>query len=420
MIMEEGFFFNAISRRMNPIKDRKILLGVSGGVGAFKACELLRLFVKAGAQVRVILTEAAGKFVTPLSFSALGAESVSVDMFEVKRESLEHVSWADWSDLLVIAPATANIIGKMANGIADEILSTQAVAYDGPILLAPAMNVKMYNNKAVQRNIAYLRTTGIQFIGPETGRLASLITAAGRMVEPEAIFAGCRQMLLGRDDLSGKKIVVTAGPTQEPLDPVRYLSNQSSGKMGYALADAAAGFGGKVVLISGPVTLTPPPAVETVPIRTAAEMQRELRKHCRGADYLYMAAAVADFTPAGYYKQKIRRSDKRSRIDIKSVPDLLKSLGRSRPEHVIGFALETENLEARALEKMRSKRIDMIVANNPTEKGMEFGSDYNKITIFSPGGKKQAFEMLPKFEVAVNIIEQSLKLKKKRGQKTRR
>lgn len=405
---------------MTAVKGKKILLGVSGGIGAFKACELLRLFVKAGAHVRVILTEAAREFVTPLSFRALGAESVSADMFEEKRESLEHVSWADWGDLLVIAPATANIIGKMANGIADEILSTQAIAYDGPILLAPAMNVKMYRNKAVQRNIAYLRGTGTQFIGPETGQLASLITAAGRMVEPEIIFARSRQVLLGRDELSGKRVVVTAGHTQEPLDPVRYLSNKSSGKMGYALADAAAGFGGEVVLISGPVSLAPPPGVEVVLIRTAAEMQKELRKHCRGADYLYMAAAVADFTPASYYKQKIRRSDRRSRIDIKPVPDLLKSLERNRPKHVIGFALETENLEARALEKMRSKKIDMIVANNPTEEGVEFGSDYNRITIFSSGGKKVTFDTLPKYEVAVNIVEQSLKLKRRHGRKRKR
>lgn len=405
---------------MTVIEGKKILLGVSGGVGAFKACELLRLFVKAGAHVRVVLTKAAKEFVSPLSFRALGAESVSVDMFDEKRESLEHVSWADWADLLVIAPATANIIGKVANGIADEILSTQVIAYDGPILVAPAMNVKMYNNQAVQRNIAYLRATGIRVIGPETGQLASLITAAGRMMEPEIIFARCRQMLLGRNELSGKKVVVTAGPTQEPLDPVRYLSNQSSGKMGFALADAAAAFGGEVVLISGPVSLSPPAGAELVSVRTAAEMQKELGRHCRGADYLYMAAAVADFTPAGYYKQKIRRSDKRTKIDIKPVPDLLKSLGRNRPKHVIGFALETENLEARAIEKMRSKKIDMIVANNPTEKGVEFGSDYNRITIFSIGGKKLAFDPLPKFDVAINIIEHSLRLKKRRGPKRRR
>lgn len=405
---------------MNTVKDKKILLGVSGGVGAFKACELLRLFVKADAHVRVILTEAAKEFVTPLSFRALGAESVSADMFDEKRESLEHVSWADWGDLLVIAPATANIIGKMANGIADEVLSTQAMAYDGPILLAPAMNVRMYNNKAVQRNIAYLHSTGVNFIGPEKGQLASLIIAAGRMAEPEVIFTRCRQMLLDRNELSGKKVIVTAGPTQEPLDPVRYLSNQSTGKMGYALADAAVGFGGNVVLISGPVSLSPPPEVELVSVRTAAEMQKELGKHSHGADYLYMAAAVADFSPAGYYRQKIRRSDSRTRIDVKPVPDLLKSLGRNRPKHVIGFALETENLEARAVEKMRSKKIDMIVANNPTEKGVGFGSDFNKVTIFSSGGKKLAFDTLPKFEVAVNIIEQSLKLTKIHGRKRRR
>lgn len=400
---------------MTVMKDKKILLGVSGGVGAFKACELLRLFVKADATVRVIMTKAASEFITPLSFQSLGAESVSVNMFHEKRDSLEHVSWADWGDILVIAPATANIIGKLANGIADEILSTQALAYDGPILIAPAMNVKMYNNKAVRKNISYLRSIGAHFIGPEVGQLASLITAVGRMVEPEIIFISARQILLARSELSGRKVVVTAGPTSEPLDPVRYISNYSSGKMGYALADVAAGFGGDVVLISGPTGLSAPPGVKLVSLQTASAMQAALRKHCRGADYLYMAAAVADYKPSGYQKQKIRKSSRSMKLDLRPVPDLLKSLGGSRPKIVVGFALETENLEARALEKMRSKRIDMIVANNPTEKGVEFGSDFNKVIIFSRGGRRLELEPMPKFEVAVNIIEESLKVKRRSG-----
>jgi phosphopantothenoylcysteine decarboxylase/phosphopantothenate--cysteine ligase len=400
---------------MSMMKDKKILLGVSGGVGAFKACELLRLFVKADATVRVIMTKAASEFITPLSFQSLGAESVSVNMFHEKGDSLEHVSWADWGDILVIAPATANIIGKLANGIADEILSTQAIAYDGPILIAPAMNVKMYSNKAVQKNISYLRSIGAHFIGPEVGQLATLIMAAGRMVEPGVIFVRARQILLGRNELSGRKIVVTSGPTCEPLDPVRFLSNYSSGKMGYALADAAAGFGGDVVLISGPTNLSAPPGVKLVLAQTASAMQTALRKHCRGADYLYMAAAVADYRPSSYQKQKIRRSSHSMKLDLKPVPDLLKSLGKSRPGVVVGFALETENLEARALEKMRAKKIDMIVANNPTEKGVEFGSDFNKVIIFSRSGRRLELESMPKFEVAVNIIEESLRVKRRSG-----
>jgi phosphopantothenoylcysteine decarboxylase/phosphopantothenate--cysteine ligase len=397
------------------MKDKKILLGVSGGVGAFKACELLRLFVKADAKVRVVMTKAASEFITPLSFQSLGAESVSVNMFHEKRDVLEHVNWADWGNILVIAPATGNIIGKLANGIADEILSTQALAYDGPVLIAPAMNVKMYNNKAVQKNISYLRSLGVRFIGPEVGHLASLITAAGRMAEPEIIFARARQILLGRNELSGKKIVVTAGPTREPLDPVRYLSNYSSGKMGYALADAAASFGGNVVLISGPSNLSAPPDIKLVSVQTASDMQTALRKHCWRADYLYMVAAVADYRPSSYQKQKIRRSNHSMKLDLKLVPDLLKSLGKSRPKVVVGFALETNNLEARALEKMRSKKIDMIVVNNPTEKGVEFGSDFNRVVIFSRGGKRLALDSMPKFEVAVNIIEESLKLGRRSG-----
>jgi len=399
---------------MSTIENKKILLGVSGGVGAFKAVELLRLFVKAGASVRVIMTAAAKEFVTPLSFQSLGAESVSIDMFNEKRDSLEHVRWADWGDILIIAPATANIIGKMANGIADEVLSTQSLAFDGPILLAPAMNVKMYKNKAVQKNIAYLKSIGINFIGPEVGQLASLITATGRMVSPESIFARARQILLARDDLAGKIVIVTAGPTVEPLDPVRYISNRSSGKMGYALADVAVGYGAKVILISGPTSLEPAPGVEKVDVQSAQDMKGAVQKYCKGADYLYMAAAVADYRPSSYHRQKIRRTGKGMKLDLSPAPDILMGLGKSRPRFVVGFALETENLESKALEKMRRKKIDMIVANNPTERGVEFGSDSNKVTILSRNGDKKRLEIMPKFEVARAIIDESIRLSEKR------
>jgi phosphopantothenoylcysteine decarboxylase/phosphopantothenate--cysteine ligase len=402
------------------LKGKNILLGVSGGVGAFKACELLRLFVKAEARVRVIMTDAATKFISPLSFQSLGAEFVSCDVFEPKLYSLEHVSWSDWGHILVIAPCTGNMIGKMAGGIADEVLSTQTLAYSGPILLAPAMNVKMYANKAVQKNIAYLKSIGVNFIGPEIGQLASLITATGRMSEPEMIFARARQILVGRTDLKGTKVVVTAGPTREPLDPVRYLSNHSSGKMGYALADAAYAFGSDVTLISGPTELSVPPGVNIVGIQTALQLQKELEKYCKGADFLYMAAAVADFRPSSYQKQKIKRTGQGLNLTLQSNPDLLKSLGPNRPKVVIGFALELENLEARAYDKLRDKKLDLIIANNPSEEGSGFGSDFNRVTIISRDDKPLKLERMNKFDVAVRIIEESLRLKKRDGRRTRR
>lgn len=405
---------------MSLMDDKNILLGVSGGVGAFKACELLRLFIKSGAGVRTIMTRSATEFVTPLSFQSLGSEAVSVGMFDEKRDSLEHVSWADWGDILVIAPATANIIGKLANGIADEVLSTQAIAFDGPVLVVPAMNVKMYNNKTVQKNIRYLKSIGVNFIGPETGHLASMITAAGRMSEPQEIFRKTRQLLVNKSSLKGKKVVVTAGPTVEPLDPVRYISNYSSGKMGYALADAAAGFGADVTLISGPVQLDVPPSINVVRIKTAEEMLKAIRAACSGADLLYMAAAVADYRPSTYYKQKIKRKKESMRLDLRSNPDILKSLGRSRPRVVVGFALETENIEARALEKLREKKLDLIVANNPTKTGIEFGSDFNKVILYGRKGMRSDLEKADKFDIALAIIEESIKLLKKRGSKRKK
>lgn len=405
---------------MSLMNGKNILLGVSGGVGAFKACELLRIFIKSGSNVRVIMTESATKFVTPLSFQSLGAEAVSYDMFVEKRDSLEHVSWADWGDILVVAPATANIIGKLANGLADEVLSTQAIAFDGIILLAPAMNVKMYDNKTVQKNINYLNSIGVNFIGPETGQLASLITAAGRMTEPELIFKRARQLLLKRSSLRGKKVIITAGPTVEPIDPVRYISNYSSGKMGYALADAAAGFGADVNLVSGPVHLSVPPSVKITNVKTADEMLRAARKECAGADILFMAAAVADYRPSAFHRQKIKRKKESMRLDLKTNPDILKSLGRNRPKMAVGFALETENIKARAIEKLKEKNLDFIVANNPTEKGVEFGSDFNRVALYGKKGFSLNLEKAEKFDIAVKIIEESIKLLNKRGSKRKK
>ena len=405
---------------MSLMNGKNILLGVSGGAGAFKACELLRIFIKSGSNVRVIMTESATKFVTPLSFQSLGAEAVSYGMFVEKRDSLEHVSWADWGDILVVAPATANIIGKLANGLADEVLSTQAIAFDGIILLAPAMNVKLYDNKTVLKIIIYLNSIGVIFIVPVTGQLASLITAAGRMTEPELIFKRARQLLLKRSSLRGKKVIITAGPTVEPIDPVRYISNYSSGKMGYALADAAAGFGADVNLVSGPVHLSVPPSVKITNVKTADEMLRAARKECAGADILFMAAAVADYRPSAFHRQKIKRKKESMRLDLKTNPDILKSLGRNRPKMAVGFALETENIKARAIEKLKEKNLDFIVANNPTEKGVEFGSDFNRVALYGKKGFSLNLEKAEKFDIAVKIIEESIKLLNKRGSKRKK
>jgi phosphopantothenoylcysteine decarboxylase/phosphopantothenate--cysteine ligase len=271
----------------------------------------------------------------------------------------------------------------------------------------------MYHNRAVQKNIAYLKSIGIRFIGPEVGELSSLITGEGRMSEPAAVLEKAKQILIGRNDLQGRRVIVTAGPTREPFDPVRYISNYSSGKMGYAMASASAGFGANVTLISGPANLAVPPGVNALSVETASEMLAELRKISADADFLFMVAAVADFKPASFQKQKIKRTAQPLKIPMEPNPDILKSLGDSRPRVIVGFALETENLEAQAYQKLRDKKVDLIVANNPLEKGAEFGSDYNRVTLVGRGGKPLRLARMNKFDIAVRIIEESLKLENK-------
>jgi phosphopantothenoylcysteine decarboxylase / phosphopantothenate---cysteine ligase len=408
------------------LKNKKILIGVSGGIAAFKICELLRMLVKEGASVRVVMTEAAAKFVTPLTFSALGAEEVSASMWDPKRDSLEHINWADWADLFVVAPATANTIAKMAAGIADEVLSTQLLAYDGPKLIAPAMNVKMWHNFATQRNVKTLKEQGIAFIGPTSGQLASLITAEGRMVEPAEIFQQVKAMLGGQSksqistgDLSGYRILVSAGPTVEPLDPVRFISNRSSGKMGYAIATAAIKRGAATTLVSGPVTLEPPAGVEIIQIETADQLKKAIEKKFGSVDAVIMAAAVADYKPQVYSRQKIKKSAADMTLNLTQNPDILLELGRKRGRKImVGFALETENIEAAARKKMADKKLDIIIANNPTKKGIEFGSDQNQATMFIKGRRPVKLAMMPKTQLADIIIDETARLlKSKRRRK---
>jgi len=389
------------------LKNKKILIGISGGIAAFKICELLRMLVKEGASVRVVMTESAMKFVTPLTFSALGAQSVSTSMWDPGRDSLEHVSWADWADLFVIAPATANIIAKMATGIADEVLSTHLLAYDGPKLVAPAMNVKMWRNAATQRNITELKKQGIEIIGPTKGHLASLIEAEGRMVEPAEIFRRVGELLKSKSDLAKYKIMVTAGPTVEPLDPVRYISNRSSGKMGFAIAEAAKTRGAKVVLISGPVAINPPSGVELIKVETAEQMLKACESRYNNIDAIIMTAAVADYKPKIYSRQKIKKSETNINLALTRNPDILGRLAKNRRRKItVGFALETENLESAARQKMADKKLDMIIANNPTAEGVEFGSDFNKATIFVKGKRQIDLKVMPKRELAEKILDE--------------
>lgn len=398
------------------LKDKKILIGISGGIACYKIGELLRLLVKSGAIVRVIMSESATKFVTPLTFSGLGAESVSTDMWDPERDSLEHVSWADWGDILVVAPATANIIAKMAAGIADEVLSTQILAYGGPTLIAPAMNVKMWLNFATQRNLETLRQHGIHIVGPTTGHLASLIVAEGRMAEPAEIFVKIKDILTAQSDFKGKHILVTAGPTVEPLDPVRYISNRSSGKMGYAIAAAAQKRGAEVTLISGPVALNCPSGVKLIKIETAIQLQDAIKKQFAKADSLIMAAAVADYRPKTAAKDKIKKDKSNLSLELVENPDIIKNIAAKKGKRiVVGFALETNDLLANAKKKLAQKHLDFIVANNPTHKGIEFGSDNNQATILSKSGKSRVLPEMPKTELA-NIILDEIKtaLSKKR------
>ncbi len=397
------------------LNNKKILLGISGGIAAFKICELLRMLVKAGANVRVVMTQSAAKFVTPLTFSALGAESVATDMWDPGRDSLEHVSWADWADIFVVAPATANIIAKMAAGIADEVLSTQLLAYDGPKIVVPAMNVKMWQNFATKRNVDELKKQGIVFIGPTKGQLASLITAEGRMVEPKDIFGQIELNLKNRSDLAGYKILVTAGPTVEPFDPVRIISNRSSGKMGYAIARALISRGAEVILVSGPVALEAPARVELVNVETAEQIKKAVENYYKNVDSIIMAAAVADYRPKIYSRQKIKKIDRTLSLTLVQNPDILKGLSaKKRGKILIGFALETENVKAAAKKKMLDKKLDMIVANNPTQKGVKFGSDFNKATIFVKGERPIDLPVMPKIELAHKILDELVKLLKRR------
>lgn len=393
------------------LKGKSILLGVSGGIAVYKAVSLCSKLAQAGADVRVIMTESAVKFVAPLTFQTLSRHHVMTDTFEEKDPSVvSHIDLADHADLVVIAPATANILAKMALGIGDDMLSTTLLATTAPILAAPAMNVHMYEHPAVLNNMETLRERGVHFIEPGEGQLACGYVGKGRLAEPEQIYEAIVAMLQPDLPLQGKKVLVTAGGTVERLDPVRYLSNDSSGKMGYAVAEEARGMGAEVVLISAPSSLPRPEGVEFVPVVSALDMLSAVMERLKDVDIVIKAAAVADYRPAEASPVKIKKKDEEMTIRLVKNPDILQQIGeRKTKQYVIGFAAETNDLEANGLDKLRRKNCDLMVANDVTLEGAGFGTDTNIVTLLDKDGNVERLPILSKREVARHLLKLAAK-----------
>jgi len=387
-----------------------VVFGVTGGIAVYKAVDLCSKLVQAGAHVDVIMTEAATRFVTPLPFQTITGRPVSCDMFQLLRDTdMAHISLSERADVVVIAPATANTIAKLAYGLADNLLTSTVLACTAPLVIAPAMNADMWANSATQTNMGVLRGRGVTVIGPGYGRLASGRIGAGRLVSTPEILAATRATLGRAGVLSGRRVVVTAGGTQEPLDPVRHIGNRSSGRMGYALAEAARDAGAAVTLITAPTCLPPVYSVEMVPVRTAAEMHQVVMARRATCDALIMAAAVADFRPARTHDQKIKKTPGGLTLELERTTDILGAVATAReadahPVVVVGFAAETEDLLANAQRKLVAKRMDLIVANDVSASDSGFGVDTNRVTLLAPDAEPEALPLLSKFEVAERIV----------------
>ncbi|REJ29448.1 MAG: bifunctional phosphopantothenoylcysteine decarboxylase/phosphopantothenate--cysteine ligase CoaBC [Caldibacillus debilis] len=392
------------------MEGKKILLCVTGGIAAYKSVALASRLTQGGFSVKVVMTESATKFVTPLTFQAISRNEVYVDVFEEKNpEKIAHIDLAEWPDLILIAPATANIIGKLAAGVADCMVTATLLATTRPVWIAPAMNVHMYMHPIVQRNIETLKSIGCRFIEPGEGYLACGYVGKGRMAEPEAIAEQVSEFFAhdGNRFLEGKTVLVTAGPTRERIDPVRYLSNDSSGKMGYALAEAAERLGARVILVSGPVRLQKPFGVEVEEVESAEEMYRAVLRHFPRADIVIKAAAVADYRPKRAEPEKIKKNGSGMTIELEPTVDILKELGkRKEGQFLVGFAAETENTEEYALKKLKEKNADMIIANNVKEEGAGFGTDTNIVTVFTSAGEKKAYPIMAKQRLAYEIFKE--------------
>ena len=387
---------------------KKIALGICSSISIYKACEIVRGFQKEGYEVRVIMTANATRLISPRLFSSLTGRRAIVDLFEDEfADEIAHIELAREVSLFLVAPATANMIGKFASGIADDFLSTFYLAVKCPILLAPAMNEAMYLHKQTQANIKRLKQMGIRFIEPEKGYLACKDEGWGRLAPVEAIVKTGLRLLQKSNSLSGKTFLITAGPTRECADPVRFLSNPSSGKMGYELAAEALKRGADVILVSGPTHIIPPPGVRFIMVQTAEEMEREVGRHFLKADVLIMAAAVADYKFSEVSAQKIKKRQKSQTIRLVRTPDILQKIGKKKGKGIlVGFAAETEHITENALKKAREKNLDMIVANDITKKGVGFGSDYNQVTLVFPDGKTVRSGKRTKAEISATVLDE--------------
>lgn len=386
---------------------KKIALGICSSISIYKACEIIRGFQKADIEVRVIMTKNAASLVSPRLFSALTGRRVIVDLFEDEiTDEIAHVELAREVSLLLVAPATANMIGKFASGIADDFLSTFQLAVKCPILIAPAMNETMYLHKQTQSNVKRLQGMGVRFVEPEKGYLACKDQGWGRLAPVEKIVSAGIRLLHKSFSLSGNTILITAGPTREYSDPARFLSNPSSGKMGYELAEEALKRGADVILVSGPTQIIPPPGVRVQWIQTAEEMEREVDKHFPKANVLIMAAAVADYKFSSVSSQKIKKQTKSQTVSLVQTPDILQKAGKMKGKRIlVGFAAETERIKEHALKKARAKNLDMIVANDITKKGIGFGSDFNQVIIVFPDGKSIRSGKKTKSEISAMILD---------------
>jgi phosphopantothenoylcysteine decarboxylase / phosphopantothenate---cysteine ligase len=398
----------------------KIALGVTGGVAAYKAAELVRRLQQEKLDVQVVMTRAAQEFITPLTFAALTGQKVITDLFSAAgaapanvESAIEHIAVAQRIDLLLVAPATADILGKFAHGIAEDFLSTLYLATKAPVVVAPAMNVNMWDHPATQENVAALRARGVHVVSPDEGYLACGMTGPGRLAATETIAKKVCEVLGLRHDFAGQTVLVSAGPTCEDIDPVRFLTNRSSGKMGYALAEAAQRRGAHVILVSGPTELKIPEGVDWVPVRATEQMHRTVLERAREANVAIMAAAVSDYRPAAPQDSKIKRGSGGFALELEPTPDILAELGREKGHRLlVGFAAETNSVAENARGKLARKGADMIVANNVTQQGAGFDTDTNIVTLYLRDGREFPLPKMNKFDVANRILDQVLEIQK--------
>ena len=385
---------------------KTVVVGVSGGIACYKACEVVRLLVAAGARVRVVMTAAAQRFVTPLTFQTLAGQPVATDTFDLTQESeIGHIRLADEADAIAIAPATANVIAKLATGLADDLLTTVLLVARAPVVLAPAMNVHMWEHPTVQENLARLVARGAHVVGPTSGWLACGYEGTGRLAEPDDIVEEILRVLAPQD-LAGERVLVSAGPTQEAIDPVRYLSNRSSGKMGYAIARVARRRGAEVTLVTGPTALRPPAGVQVVSVTTAEEMARAVQAAFASATVVIMGAAVADYRPRRTLDRKLKKAGQPLTLDLEANPDILRRLSTRKGRRLlVGFAAETNDLVSEARRKLADKRLDLIVGNDVTAPGAAFGGDTNVVHLIDAAGQEEALPVLAKEEVAERVLD---------------